>query len=405
MSKSSLILIIGSGINQFLVLLVGLFSARYLGPHQYGIITLASSINVIFIFFLELGFHHYITRQIARDFSTISYYYSGILWLKIIILLPFLVFVYCFMSILRYDSLIVNVTLITTSAFILNSFVYSFYSLIQAHSDMRFISIGYITNGLIIFIGFSLSIFLQASIYAFVLIPVFANSLLLIYALITVNLKYHLHLQNIAIVKSFTQTHLKQALPFGLTGLFVTMYLWSGSFWISIFHSEELVGYFNASFKIVFASFTVSQGINMTMYPLLSNVFMTDRLATKKLFHNQIKIMAISSITISFFLLILSNSLIQFLLGAQYSKSIIILQLLVFTVPFVFIRSAFERFLEITGNQIKVTISYAFGAIFGFFLNILLIYYFAIVGASIAIILTDIIIFCVTLYQTTRLDL
>ena len=72
---------IGSGINQFLVLLIGLFSARYLGPNQYGIIALASAINIIFIFFIGLGLHHYVTRQVARDISNMGYYYSGIFWI------------------------------------------------------------------------------------------------------------------------------------------------------------------------------------------------------------------------------------------------------------------------------------------------------------------------------------
>ena len=405
LSKNSLIITIGSGINQFLVLLVGLFSARYLGPNQYGIIALASSLNIIFIFFISFGLHHYITREIAKDTSISGYFYSGIIWLKIILFIPLIVSVYCFMVIFGYNSLIINITLLTTISFIINNFVYGFYAVIQGYNDMKFIALGYSANGFLIFFGILYFILERSSIYAFVLVPLFSNILVLIYVLSVVNIKYKLRFLRIFMIEEFLKRHFFQALPFGITGLFVTFYMWSGSFWISIFYNEELVGYFNAAFRIVVATFIVSQGVNMSIYPILSNQFyQKDRNAIKYLFHNQLKILSFASILIAFIFFFLANFIIQIFLGPQFTKSIPILQIMVFIIPLVFIRSSYERLLEITGHQIQVTISYGIGSLIGLLLDIVFIYYFSIIGAAFALMLTDFTIFCLDFYQFKKIN-
>ena len=405
LSKNSLILMIGSGINQFLILLVGIFSARYLGPLDYGIISLAASLNVIFIFFIVLGLHHYVIREIARDNSTVSYFYSGLIWLKILLFIPLLIFVFLFMTLLGYNKLIVFVTTITTGSFVLNSFVYGFYAIIQAHNDMKYISVGYIITGVLTFIGITFSILLKTDIYAFVFIPLIVNAVIFLSSLIFINLRYNLKIENIYMIKEFIKIHLHKAIPFGITGLFVTFYIWSGSFWISFFHGEDLVGYYNVAFRIIFATFIVSQGVNMTAYPALSSLVFQDKLATKRLFQNQIKILGFLSLLISIFIFIFSDLLIHILLGGQYTKSIVILQILVLIIPFVFIRSSFERLLEVTGNQINVMISYALGSFINLLLNLTLIYCFAIIGAAIALVLTDFIIFLTILYFSKKIHL
>ncbi len=398
-------LMIGSGINQFLILLVGLYSARYLGPNYYGIISLASSLNIIFIFFINLGLHHYITREIARDITSSNYFYSGIIWLKLIVFIPLILFVYFFMSVLGYDTLIINVTILTTVSFVFNSFVYGFYAIIQAYNDMKFIAMGYVLTGILTFVGIAIAILLRTDIYAFVIVPILVNSLIMSLVLIIISMKFRIRIQGLLIIKDFIKIHLPKAIPFGITGLFVTFYMWSGSFWLSYFHNEDLVGYYNIAFKLVIATFIVSQGVNMTIYPALSNLYLHDKIATKRLFFNQLKILGILSIGICVILLFLSNTLIYYLLGNQYAKSIIILQILAFSVPFVFIRSSFERLLEVTENQLRVTFSYAIGSITNIILNIILIFYYETIGAAVALVATDFLILVVTYYQSQKIRL
>ena len=66
--------------------------------------------------------------------------------------------VYFFMVIMGYSQLIVNITVITCISFIINSFVYGFYALIQGHNNMSFIAIGYSLNGILTFLGIAVAI-------------------------------------------------------------------------------------------------------------------------------------------------------------------------------------------------------------------------------------------------------
>lgn len=395
--RNSIILLIGSLINQFFILLIGLWSAKFLGPENYGILSLASSINFIFIFFIELGMHQYLIRETAKDYTTTQYYISGILNLKIVLSLFLFLVTYILLKLSGYDELITNIVLITSITYIVNSFVFCLYAVIQAKQDMTYIAYGYIGQGILIFIGIFLSINNNWNIYIFAFVPLIANLIILLYIVILVKFKYKLNLFKISIKKRFLY-EVKKAIPFGVTGLLVVIYLWSNSIWISLFHGENQVGIFNASLKIIFAFFVVSLAINMTIYPILSNAVTSNPITIKRLYNNLTKIMGIISILLMLITYFSAPFLVNILLGNFYIRSIFILQLLSLIIPFVFIRSVYERFLDVSGNQHLVTLSYFIGAVVNLLLNIILIYFFEIEGAALSLLITDFIIFVFIYY-------
>lgn len=401
-AKNSLILIFGSLINQFLVLIVGLASANYLGPEFYGILALSGSINIIFIFIIELGLHNYVTREVALDQSLDQYFLSRIIALKAIMSLILIILIFLLLKLLNYSLIIIEITLITTFAYILNSYVFSIYSIIQAKEEMKYISSGYILQGFFIFIGTSMAIINNYNIYVFAIVPLIANGIILAYALFLVKLKYNLTIFKFSIDKKFV-IHLRKAIPFGITSILVLIYLWSNSIWISLFHGEELLGIFNIAVKLFFATFIISQGINMTIYPILTTEDKKSNNSLEKIYTNLIKSMLVISMLLTTVLIIFAPVLIKFLLNPVFNRSILVLQIISLSLPFIFVRGVFERYLDISKNQHLVTISYAIGVIVNLFLNAIFIYFFEIEGAAYSLVVTDIVIFSLTFYYYKKL--
>jgi len=207
---------------------------------------------------------------------------------------------------------------------------------------------------------------------------------------------------NIEFDLRFIINSLPVALPFGITGIFVTIYLWSPSIWLSIFVGETSVGIFNVAFKLIFALFAISQAINMAFYPLLSRIYVSDPISVQNYFNKHMKIMIVFSIPLTFGTIFLAEDIILFIVGRAFYDSILVLQVIVLIIPLVFIRSTFEQILIVSSNQRLVTRAYGYGMGIGIISAIILINFIDILGASSSLLLADILISIVLLFYVIK---
>jgi len=85
---------------------------------------------------------------------------------------------------------------------------------------------------------------------------------------------------------------------------------------------------------------------------------------------------------------LLADSIILLIFGAEYTQSIIALQILIWGVIFAFIAVPFENLFYSANKQSIVTLEVVIGVILNVIMNILLIPKYSLVGASIATTIT-----------------
>lgn len=77
-------LLIGNIFSYIIAFLTIMYTARYLGAENFGIISLAFAFTGLFGVFMDLGLSSWMVREISKNKSLTNKYYSNIAVLKII---------------------------------------------------------------------------------------------------------------------------------------------------------------------------------------------------------------------------------------------------------------------------------------------------------------------------------
>ena len=108
--------------------------------------------------------------------------------------------------------------------------------------------------------------------------------------------------------------------------------------------------------------------------------------------------MLIVTVPIAVFVTVLSSKIILLIYGPSYIPSVIALQILIWTIVFMFVNGLSSNFLGSHNKQPIATKITAIGAVTNIILNILLIPKFSYVGSSFATVITELIMTPILIY-------
>ncbi len=170
--------IVSMGIGFFYLI----FSARYLGPELFGLLTFALAFTGIFGLLLDLGLNNLAIREVARDKSRANEYLSNITFIKLIMgVITFGLTAVVAYS-LGYSGETLAVVYLLTLSTIFVAFTASFYAIFQSFERMEYLSVGAILSGLLLLTGAVILIARSAGVVAFAAIYLVANALVLGYS-------------------------------------------------------------------------------------------------------------------------------------------------------------------------------------------------------------------------------
>ena len=151
--KNTSVLFISQLISYVLAFFYTLYSARYLGTTNFGIISFATAISGLFAIFTDLGLSTLTIREVARDKNRTAKYLGNHGSIKLILSLITMGALIIFVNIGTFDSITKYVVYLIGSSVIINAFCGIFTSLFRAYEQMEYQSISEIINASIMFIG------------------------------------------------------------------------------------------------------------------------------------------------------------------------------------------------------------------------------------------------------------
>lgn len=199
-------------------------------------------------------------------------------------------------------------------------------------------------------------------------------------------------LENTGFNWSFWIPTLKNALPFGLSGVFSTVYVWIDTVILSFIQGNDAVGLYSAAYRIIMLLLFVQTFSSISIFPVMSKYFISSPNSLKKTVEKYFKFMLIFSIPLGVIVMLLSDKIILFIFGPQYEGSIIALQILIWATIITFMYTAFVQMFLSTNKQFTITKITGFCMIFNIALNLILIPKYSYIGASIVTVLTEFII-------------
>ena len=372
-------------INSVITYLLVVFIARNLGDVSFGEYSFLFSFTVLTFIFSDLGLNILLMKEVSRDNSRLNHYFNSIFTLKII--LSLLSFIFTLIISFFFYSLTLNLLLTMIISFLMiitDFFYYTFNTLNRTNISSFSIIIERIAAISLIFYG----LYIRSDLTLVLIMLIISYSIKLLF------LSYNLRgLVKIKFLINYYEWKImiKESVPFFLTSVFLFIYFKIDTVILHFMTTDQYVGWYTAAYKFLDALILIPQLLIIAIFPSMSKLYIEDKTVLKDLFNRTLRYLIILGTPISIGLFILSKRLIMFIFGNEFIKSTPILQVLVFTIPFLFINYLIGNLLMSIDKQKYFTITTGLCALINIILNLILIPYYSYLGAAIATVITEII--------------
>jgi O-antigen/teichoic acid export membrane protein len=188
---------------------------------------------------------------------------------------------------------------------------------------------------------------------------------------------------------NFWKPTIKQALPFGLSTIFITVFYWISSVMLSSMKGDAVVGWYNAAYRLVLVLLFIPTAWSNAIFPVMSKFYVTSRDSLRFSFERSFKYLTTLAIPIGVGTTLLAQRFILLIFGAEYNNSIIALQILVWSSVFIFMSNSFGNLFNSLNRQIIVTKVVGICSAANVVLNLILIPRYGLIGASIVTLFTE----------------
>ena len=377
-----------------------ILSARYLGPELFGLLTFALAFTGIFGLLLDFGLNNLAVREVARDKSRANEYLSNITFIKLIMgVITFGLTVVVVHSLGYAEETIAIVYLLTLST-VFSAVTASFYVIFQSFEKMEYQSVAGILTSLLMLTGAIILIARGAGVVAFAAVTLISSALVLGYSFFICVRKFKLF--NAEANLDFWWPTIRQALPFGLSSVFVTIYFWIDSLMLSLIQGNQAVGFYNAGYRLVFSLLFIPAVFSTAVFPAMSRFYISSRDSLQLMWKEFLRFMLILSIPIAVGTTLLAGRFVALIFGDGYAPSVAVLQVLILSLVFIFANATFVRLFESANMQIVVTKITGLMVIVNVAINLVLIPKFSYVGASFAILITEFIALVILFFLAER---
>ncbi|MCJ7570974.1 MAG: flippase [Candidatus Thermoplasmatota archaeon] len=399
-AKNTFALFIAQIISSILSILLGIFIARNLGDIALGKYSFAYTFVVFFSIFLDLGYNTLLIREVARDKSKANKYVSNLLSFRAISALIVFVFIVVTINLMGYPSDTKNIVYLFAIYIFLEAFSSIYKVTFRAFERMEYESAITILSNIIRVSLALVVIFFGYGLVAIGLVFIFSNILDLSFSTIVCERRFVKSRTEFDF--SFFKSTIKLALPLVMVSLFTTVFVRADTILLSIFKGDEVVGWYNAAYSLVLGLRVIPGLIVTAIVPTLSYYYIASRTSLKVVYEKYFRYLFMLGLPTAMGASLLSDKIILLLYGSEYTNSIIALRILSWDILLIFLYTILSGILISIDKQNEMAIAAAVTALVNVIINIILIPYFSYVGAAVATISSETILFVIYFYLISK---
>ncbi|MDO5843084.1 MAG: flippase [Methanobrevibacter ruminantium] len=376
--------------------------ARYLGVNDYGILSFAISFTVLLGMGTDIGMTTFATREISKEKSLTNKFINNVIPFKVVLSVLLFILTALILFLLGYDKLTIDVSLIISIETIFICMVKFIAGVFQAHEDVRINSIGDMVAGLLLLLFTFITIFFDLGLKAI------AMSYTLTYLIYMIIMAYeiikHYGAPKFELDLPFWIGTAKKSIPFGLSIFFYTVYFSIDVVMVQMIAGDYATGLYNSAYKIVsvFAAFYVIY--QYVIFPLMSKLYAEDTNLLKVSFEQSFKYSLLILLPLSIGVYLYSDYIINLIYSSQYALASPAMQILIWTIVFLFINGVATSLLNSIGKEVSVTKIYVVAAVFNIVLNYFMIPVLSYNGAAITTVLSEVLILVLMMYSISRTE-
>ncbi|MEK7481217.1 MAG: flippase [Patescibacteria group bacterium] len=380
------------------------FIARMVGAEDTGKYFLALSFTTIFAVITDFGLSPSLNREVARKPEEAARHLSSVLGVKMLFMAATYVIMMAVAILLDYSSEMQLLIALSGITMILDSIHLSFYAVLRGMHKLKYEALAIVLSQLSTLIIGSIALLLGRPLVWLIIAFIVSSFLNVCYAAYMLRYRAGVPLRvrwESALIKSM----LVVAFPFALAGIFARVYSYSDSVFLSKFASTTAVGWYSIPNKITFAFQFIPLALSAALYPRMSEAFICDRPHLTYLFERAMKYLILVAMPIAVFLGVFSEEIILTIYTAEYAPAIIPMQILLASVIFAFIDFPVGALLNGCNRQAMQTTAMGVAMVVNVVANILLIPPYGVIGAAIAALLGNIVLFAAGYFFVPRIAL
>lgn len=381
LAKNTIFLTFASIGQKAIAFVYFLFLARVMQPEQTGIYFLVVSISMIFSVIADFGITSVIIREIAKRPEETQILFRRAFTFK----LPLLIFGYL-LSVgatyfLGYQTQILSLVALTGIILVLDSIHLLFYGVLRGHHKLSTESFGMFFGQLLTVLVGGLVLFFYPKLFLLIF-ALMIGSLFNVFLSFSVlvrrfGIRFFIPIWDWLFLKSLA----KIALPFALAAIFVKVYSYVDTLFISKFLDSTSVGLYGLAYKFTYAFQFLPLAFVAALYPNLSELFHTDTVKLHQTFQRAMWYMLILATPIVFGIWLIAPQAVL-LAGDSYRASAPVLSILVFVLFPIFLDFPIGSLLNAANRQGTKTAIMGITMVINVILNALFIPIFGIIGAA-----------------------
>ncbi len=375
--------------------------ARYLGDAGLGIYSFAFAFTGLFLILSDPGLSSLVIRDVSRDKSKAERYFENVASIKLILgiismLLPIIIIFF-----IEKSVEIVVVVIIAAVASFFTRYIYAFTAFFKAYEKMEY---EFWTRVVERVIAVSLGIYLLMKGYGLIALMLvfllsYSASFLLAAIIFAKNKIAKFRLKaDFALWKGLV----KNALPFWMTALFITLYFKIDTVMLSLMQNYVVTGWYSAAYKIIDMFSKAPFIVVIALFPAMSRLHAKSKEVLRSVYKRSFYYLFMLAFPLGIGMWLIASRVILFIYKEAFSESAVVLQILVIALVFIFVNYLMGYLLDSIKKQVLFTIATGIGLFINVTLNLILIPLYSYIGASIATVITEVAVFGLLFYFTKK---
>ncbi|TQD27684.1 flippase, partial [Methanolobus vulcani] len=389
MLKNTSIVIIGNILFKLISLFVTIILARYLGIADFGKYSFIYAYTAFFGILTDLGIQTILVREMSQDYSKSSLIFGNSYVIKLIFtVMAIIVSIICIFF-LPYPITTKILVSIASFNLLFASLSNLYGTIFQTNLKMEYTVIPKLLSRISSAVIILYIIMIKGSLLQIIIAILFSEVIRLLASYLFsrkyINLQIGLNLQ-------LWKNILKNAIPIAFFNVIWIFYYQVDILMLSFIKGDVSVGLYSAATKLNEPiGFFVEASI-ITLFPVMSSLAVTSNEKLKYIYINGLRYIVIFMLLVAVVATILSDNLIHFIYGEQFSNSADVFIILIWSLVFISMNSFLSHFLISIDNQKAVAKIYFISAAINIFLNYVLIPTYDYGGAAFATLITNIIL-------------
>jgi len=390
---------IGGGLFFFVALLM----ARHLGPENFGTFSFVFAFVTVFHMLADFGITNILVRDIARAKEKVDRILGACI--PLVTLLAFSGYVLIILSVqllnLAPDTELAMYIMGATVLLTFHAAVYG--SVCRAFEEMEYNAVGLVLQRVILLIFTIIALYMDAGLPGLALCYFGERFAQWVFFYILVRKRYSQYVWRKDV--EYWRYLIREGLPIG-AGMVLKRVSWHVDiFVLTALSTASSVGLFSAAYRIIQMISVIPFTLSMPVFPALSRLAQESPEKAYTLYTRVQKILMLIGLPIGLWVLVLGSQIIVLLFGEDYQAGGITLQVMGLVVVFLFMNSLFVYLFSALDRQMLYMSSVGGSVLLNLVLDILLIPHFDILGAALATLCAEAVLFISSAILLSRLGL